>query len=66
MLNGGYDWVSTLELQSTFEIKMQKAEYIVDLGTMAIFRAILRKCLLITRSDEPFDKISDILPNLKT
>ena len=66
MLNGGYDWASTLELQSTFEIKMQKAELIVDLSTMALFRALLRKCLLITRSDEPFTSASDLLPNLRT
>ncbi len=66
MLSGGYDWLSTMELQSTFEIKMQKAEYFADLGTMQVLRAILKRCLLITRSEQPFDRISDMLPNLKT
>ena len=66
MLSGGWDWTSTMELQSTFEIKMQKAEYFADLGTMQVLRAILKRCLLITRSDQPFDRIADILPNLKT
>ncbi|CDW78805.1 wd40 repeat-containing protein [Stylonychia lemnae] len=66
MLTGGYEWQSTIELQATFELKMQKAELIVDLQNLAIFKAILKRCFLIQKNDKPFEKISDILLNLHT
>eukprot|EP00347_Sterkiella_histriomuscorum_P023951 403332820 len=66
MLTGGYEWTSTIDLQATFESKMQKAEVIVDSYSLQIFKAILKRCLLIQRQDKPFDKISDILMNLHT
>ena len=64
MMSGGYEWASTIEFPSIFEARMQKSELILDPQSHQVFKAILRKCLIISKQDTPFEKVSDLLLNL--
>lgn len=64
VLSGKHEWNSTVELQSLFENRMQKAEMILDQSTFKVLKPILSKCLLISKTDVAFDSATEILMSL--
>jgi len=64
VLSGKHEWNSTVELQSLFENRMQKAEMILDQSTIKVLKPILSKCLMISRTDVAYNSASEILMSL--
>jgi len=47
MISGGYDWNSTIDLESSIENKFLLAESIIDLNSLKAIKITIKKCLLM-------------------
>ena len=53
MLSGGYEWTSTIDIDSTFEGRLAMAENLVDLNSLKAMKTVLKRCLLLNQNEEP-------------